>query len=271
MGALSWRGQLPVKVVTLMLAGALIDSGDLVAAMLRLYSYHPGLLPNPVADARLGALLADALFVPVLTACTLAVFRRNRLQTSLLLALLFAVIEEYFVRRGIFIRLGWRLWYTPALFLGYCVILSWWSSSFEATGYTRFHRTVVLLSMLQHLWAVTALALSGVLNLYTFRPHWLRSPDLDNVLGGALLQLLPFLLVACVFIWYRWVDNPVLFAAAVLIWVGWTAFLQNSGVRQDAHAWGPVQAGMSMGVLLWVAGRVDAWLADPYEKAGVRL
>lgn len=62
----SWgRGITPAKVgVFLLVGGAIGFTNFMLIGFLNLYTYHPHLLPQELADQRLGELLSDCLLVP---------------------------------------------------------------------------------------------------------------------------------------------------------------------------------------------------------------
>ncbi|HWI61436.1 MAG TPA: hypothetical protein VNT75_06350 [Symbiobacteriaceae bacterium] len=269
--ALTWRdGSLPTKVAVFLAAGAFIDVADIGAILLDLYRYRPGLLPEAVADARLGALLADFLFVPVITAVGFGAVRHSRLLVGVLLVGTVTALEHAFVRAGVFVRTGWKLWHSAVLFSLFSAVMAWWSEWFEREGYSPLNRAVVILCALQYTWTIVSLLLGGVLHLLELRLFWLPSPEKDEVLAGVVLYLVPFSLIAGTLVWRRLATRPAWVLTAGLIWSAWAWVLGSVGLRRDAPAWGPVQAGMVMAAVVPMLGTLDEWFARNSERAGLR-
>lgn len=263
--AASWRrgGWSPVQVGAWIVIGAMIGFGDLIlGGILQVYRFHPGFLPHVMADHSLGALLADAWFVPVLLSSFQVVPPRFRLLVSWLLVLPIALIEIGCVRHGAFqYRDRWRLSFDMLLFLGYSPV-SLWANWFEREGYTAVHRTVLTAAVAAYGWHVWADVTSGVLDLWRVRPHWLANAWSDQALGTVILHGLPFMTLVFVTGRLGWGRSA---GGKFLVWATGAAYLyllQMSRLWVPRPFWNPLFGGVGFVLITWLVSLLDDWFAD---------
>lgn len=259
------------KVSLFFVTGSVIAFTDLLVVLFRLYQFRPGLIPAPVPDARLGLFLADGLFVPLLASALVGSFPRRRDLAGLLVLVTVLFVENRFLAGQIFVHFRWKLWYSAVLFLVYLVLTSAWAADFERHRYCVRNRAILTLMSLYYLWTWYSVLTSGVLNLYTLRPHLLPDPVLDNVLSGFLLRFLPFGTVGFVWVWNRWVDRPAYVALLAAILTGWYFLLIAIGIYRLRAPWHPVYAALSATLLVLAVGGLDRWFAGarPRLRSGI--
>jgi len=103
-------------VVFFVVAFAVISIADWIAyGWFDLFSYHPGLLVDPLADSSLGEFLADIFYVPCL--CVVLVRYLPGLPGILTGSLTVTLLERLFLHLGVFSHHGWENWHTLAAFI----------------------------------------------------------------------------------------------------------------------------------------------------------
>jgi hypothetical protein len=269
--ATSRIGRFPTKVGLLFVAGSMIGLTDLFAILFRLYEFHPGLLAERVPDARLGMLLADGIFVPMLASTIVGSVSRWRYLVGLALVVVpFLFLENQFLIGRLYLHVHWKLWHSAALFSVYVAVLAAWAGYFERNGYNVLNRAILTLTSIHYLWLCYSILSSGVLNLFTLRPHLLADPVLDNVLSGFLLRFVPSGGIGLLWIWNRWVDKPAGIAALAATFAGWLLLLHLFGIPRAREPWHNAYGVLALTLIVLAAGRLDRWFAATSDRPALR-
>ena len=101
-------------------------------SIFNLYRYHTGLSPDPLYDTAWGVFLGEFVFLPALNLLLVAYFR-PWLGVAVGTALVTAM-EIVFVRLGLFVHTGWRLWHTVVTFPFYFGAVSLYGHWARETG-----------------------------------------------------------------------------------------------------------------------------------------
>ncbi|HLN62337.1 MAG TPA: hypothetical protein VK464_12360 [Symbiobacteriaceae bacterium] len=249
-------------VAALVALGASLGVSDLVVSgLLRLYTYRPFFFAEVRPDNGLGLTLADLIFVPFTYASLLTLLPRHRVAVSVAFVVLLSGIEILFLRLGIFIHHGWRLWYTPLLFGARFALAAWWLGIFERSGYTQGFRWLIVTSgttYLWFLWVALSSAVAGLWNIYL----GLLDPFRDAVLGHSLLHAPPAILgvMACAMIGgVRKATNVGVLVAAMALYLTGLEWL---GLWRDRPPWSPIASALVVGGLALVVIYLDGWMAE---------
>lgn len=269
--ALSRKGQFATKVGLVFIVGSMTGMTDLMAILFRLYTFRPGLIAERVPDSRLGMLLADQIFVPLLVSTVVGSARRWRYLVSLALVVVpILFIENQFLVLHVYLHVHWKLWYSAVLFSLYMAGISTWANYFERCGYNLVNRVILTVTSFHCIWLWYSIVASGVLNLFTLRPHLLADPVLDNVLGGFLLRFLPSGGIGLLWIWNRWVDRPAGVAALLGAFATWLLLLQLSGITRAREPWNLAYGALALTLIVLAAGWLDRWFAGEADRLRIR-
>lgn len=266
---LSRTGQLATKVGLLFIVGSMTGLTDLIVILLRLYEFRPGLLAQRVPDSRLGMLLADQIFVPLLISAIVGSAPRRRFLVGVALVVVpFLFIENQFLIRHLFVHVHWRLWYTAVLFSTYVGCISVWADYLERSGYNTLNRAILVVTSLHCIWLWYSVLASGVLNLFMLRPHLLADPATDNVLSGFMLRFLPSGAIGLLWVWNRWVDGPAGIATLAATFSGWLLVLHLSGIARVRAPWNAAYGVLALTLIVLAVGGLDRWFAGARSRLG---
>lgn len=258
-------GHVPTRPLAAALVGmgASLGLSDIMASgLLRLYTFRPHFFAEMRRDNGLGVLLADFIFVPLAYASLVLLFPRYRVAMTIAFVALLTGLEALFLRLGFFGHDGWRIWYTPLLFIARCAISLWWLGIFEHQGYTRVFRWLVVVSTAIHLWVLWVAASSAVARLWNMRLGVL-DPFRDAVLAHSLLHGPPFVigLIACTMI--GGVRKSTKVAVLVVVMALYLTGLEWLGLWHDRPPWSPLASAVVIGGLALALLYLDAWMAQP--------
>lgn len=100
-----------------------------VLNVFKMYTYYPKVFKNKWVDSVFGALLSQAVFVPIMG--TFLAFFKFSGKWRIFASLLFGVVEKVFIKWGIFKNLSWRTKYTIAAMPYYFNIVNHWNKGLQ--------------------------------------------------------------------------------------------------------------------------------------------
>lgn len=252
---------LPSLVPSALGMGSSLGLSDLiVCGLLRLYSYHPGLMGDAARENVAGAALADMLFVPITFGCLMVLFPRYRWVAAGGLILFQALTEAVFARYGLFVHHYWSVWISVLLFALRFGVAAWWLQHLERVGYTPGFRLLINGMAITYGWWLWAGLSSGLLRLWRMRLYLLANPQADRLLAAFLLHGTPFAVAGLYLLVRRWGDRPWLrwgFAAGGAIYL---YGLRAAGIYVHRPGWSPVYDAAVLAALFWACRQFDRWL-----------
>lgn len=255
------KADAPWVVAMILMTGGAIGLADLfLTALLNLYSFRTGLMPDPT-DTYLGMLLSDKLFVPAYAAAIIPALVDRPVWAAGAAALPLGLVEFNFYRTGFFAYRGWHTIYTVAWFASFFAGAWAWLRHLQRAGYTPFHRALILVGATGygfHLWGLIGQIL---LHLFELRLFWLTDAMKDRVVGGTLCFGVPYIIVATATIWKRRDQSLHSMAAAAAMFALWFTLLRRWGIWRDTTGWTPLLETAVIVLLITLTGQVDRWLA----------
>lgn len=257
---LAWRrAPSPLCAWSFLTTGGATTLGDLVVtAILEMYKYKPGVLPD-YPDNYLGVLIAECLFVPAYYTFLSTFPRRYRYLTYGLGVLPVLMIEVLFLALGVYIHRTWTLWLTSVLFLLYGMTAAFGANSFELRRYSPRHRSVLVTSTTYYLMNLWGLLPFGVLRLATIRMNWFESAELDHVISSLVLHAVPYTTIGIIGTWYRLTLRPWFLGAFAVGFGLWLTFLRSAGIWSGRPPWNPWLAAALLSLTYAGLGWVDRW------------
>ncbi|MGE5675490.1 MAG: hypothetical protein ACM3XM_16710 [Mycobacterium leprae] len=265
--AFQWRqGVHAHSLALVLLTGAAISMADLFTnALLHLYVFRPGILPQP-ADNFVGVLIAECLFVPSLYGLLALLPPRRRLLASGGIVLLLIGIEQLFLRLQVYELHGWQTWHTAVAFGAFGMLMGAWANRFERLGYTGPRRLTLVAATVTYLGNLWGVSILSTLQPFRLALHPILSAGHSFHVGSFVVHGIPFIVAGTAIIWFR--QNRTLWQQVLPFfgfwaWMGW---LTQTGVRHLRFAAEPLGAAIVYTLLIYAAGRIDRW----YESVTAR-
>jgi hypothetical protein len=147
--------------------------------ILQSYTYKPNFLKIKALDNTIGALLSQAIFVPI-TALFITTFKLGW-KAKLFFSLYFFVIEKVFIFLGIFTTNWWRTVYTATLIPGYFYLSDFWDKHLQkgtpiVLFLSLFNSLVVINSTILYSLAIFRKIRFGVGVNHSWREHFIIAP-----------------------------------------------------------------------------------------------
>jgi hypothetical protein len=254
-----WKRRDAVLVSVFFVAAALIDGADwIMNGWFRLYEYHPGLMREPIADASLGVILAETLFVS--SCCVLLVEFVPRLVGITLGTATVTAIQILFTHFGLLTLHGWTVWLNVMGFMVYFWAIYVFSQVAARKGLTSG-------------WTLSVTRIGVVA---VFSGMMALSERIGKVVQTQiyLLPTLPANQSLGRFLWHVPVTMPLGYwilsgsrsgrlkrlGIATLISVGLNYALVAMHFRMFRAPWSPMVHGLFQGVTLYGACLVDDWI-----------
>lgn len=251
----------PARYWALFVAGGMTMLGDVPAALMDLYVFRPGFLPDR-RDHYIGCLAAEWIFVPAYLVLFSLAPPRYRPVAGALGALISTLIEALFLNLGVYEQHRWRTWYSTVLFAIVGYLLGMGTNRVERQGFTPFHRALFLLGGLVWLTDLWALVVSSILRLEAGRLGLQPLPESDRLLSTVLLLHIPTVVIGFVLIWRGLVRHRLVLATYAAGAAAWVLFLQSLSIWHERPGWNPVLDGLTAALIAAGIGRLDQWLAE---------
>lgn len=150
------------------------------------YIYKPKFFKIKALDNTIGALLSQAVFVPI-TALFITSFKLG-LKGKLLFTMYFVIIEKVFIKLGVFKTKWWRTSYTASLLPFYFILSDFWGKHLKNRTpivqiLTLFNSLVVINSTLLYSLAIFRKMRFGIGNNHSWREHFIIVPLYTIVLA----------------------------------------------------------------------------------------
>ncbi|KAA0549930.1 hypothetical protein FZW96_00850 [Bacillus sp. BGMRC 2118] len=157
-----------------------------VLNVFKMYKYYPKVFKNKWIDSVFGAVLSQAVFVPI-AATVLTLFNQGW-RARILVSLVYGAIERIFIKLNIFSNDKWSTWYTVgAMPVYFYVINKWWR------GLQHGNKIIHWFSLMLCIWIsytnVFFVALAGF-RKYRFRVRLVRDRYWDHFIVLPLYTLL---------------------------------------------------------------------------------
>lgn len=139
------------------------------------YIYKPNFFKIRALDNTIGALLSQAVFVPI-TALFITTFKLG-LKGKLLFTMYFVIIEKVFIKLGVFKTKWWRTSYTATLLPFYFLLSDFWGKHLKKRSplvqfLTLFNSLVVINSTLLYSLAIFRKMRFGIGSNHSWREHF---------------------------------------------------------------------------------------------------
>ncbi len=251
----------PLLAWSFVTTGGAITIGDLfVTGILLMYMYKPGFLPK-YPDNYLGVLIAECLFVPAYYTCLSSFSGRYRYLIYCLAVIPILLLEVLFLHLGVYVHRTWTFWHSTILFLLYSLVAAYAAGSFQRTGYSTWHRLMVVASTVYYAMNLWGLLPFGILRLARMHLYIVEPDELDHVLTSLLLHAVPFTLTGILGTWYRLNHRPAFLVAVGLAFALWITQLQRWGIWTAQPPWNPWLAGFLISLVQGGIGWVDRWFS----------
>jgi len=212
------------------LLGFLFFGESILTAVLRAYTYHPGLFSDPILDAVFGNYFSQISIAS--TAVLICVFDLSYIW-FFAAALIYYFIDKLFVGLGIYEHFWYKSVYTPIIF----VPLFWFIKRWYRKVSDRMEYAVYYFTLFFSVFAATSLTIILILRLLGvqfFHGNFFANPSLDHTETGILYQIVQinYLMFLSELKW-GWVKK----AAAFSVFFVLQYLLNKSGIVYIAPGW----------------------------------
>jgi hypothetical protein len=147
------------------------------------YLYEPHILNNDYNDNVLGAVSSQLLAVPA--AITFATFLTIKKRWIFVLVGLFVVIEELFLRIGVYKHFWWKSYYTSFFLIFAFFLARYWYSCLQKNKHM-WHHLITLFFALSTIVLTITWGFSSILRIYEIHLGWFND-EIKDITSGNIL------------------------------------------------------------------------------------
>ncbi|MFX3624793.1 MAG: hypothetical protein ACE3JP_12355 [Ectobacillus sp.] len=260
-GYTMWRTQLPrgrVLTIFFVISGISYILEYVIFVLFHSYDYYPKVLKEQWFDSLLGAIVSQAMVVPVIGMCIVAF--HLRFYWILMFAALLMGIEEYFLHLGIYEQHWWKTGYTGILVIIGFSIGKWWNHKLtQVKPWVEWFNIYFAIGLITQ---TTAYFIVVLMHSHLYSPGWFANSIRDSVAMDALFWFIHSILgTFLIQFWFKWYSMLLLYI--VDFWV--FTFFEQSGVLRFGMHWNAALLALVPAVLAILSQRLYVRLSKGFS------